>query len=390
MKKRLFVILFAISLVFPLYGGIIGAHISLNGVTQQAEKIEPNIATIGDGTYQSYLNDRWDNNFPGRTVLLKIRNQILYSALNVSPNSNVIIGKEKYLYEPAYILYENQAYPPSSGEYFDNLGNNLHKLKDLLEKNGKDLYVFITPSKVRYCKEYVPNKFNFLDNTEAYTYTNYSMLLEKLEEKEIPYYNSIPHIDKTIADGIFETPLFYPTGIHWSQTYGEAWAAGLLDYINQHSKYDLGAVSVSETLCEEPVYPAADLYSSLNVIVPPKGPWYSTEMVIERVGKDHPNVFLRGGSFMGQSLSALIRSGVFGQDVHFENNYYFTDQYSQSTTLSSFHAYDELDLNRLLGQSDILILEINEGNIHDMSWGFIEYLLDHPDYLDYDTETGVE
>lgn len=73
MKKRLFVILFTISLVFPLYGGIIGAHIPLNGVTQQAEKIEPNIATIGDGTYQSYLNDRWDNNFPGRSVLLKIR-----------------------------------------------------------------------------------------------------------------------------------------------------------------------------------------------------------------------------------------------------------------------------------------------------------------------------
>lgn len=85
---------------------------------------------------------------------------------------------------------------------------------------------------------------------------------------------------------------------------------------------------------------------------------------------------------MGQSLYALIQSGVFGKDVQLENNYYFTDQYQFSHTLSSFTSYEEMDLDTLLGQSDILVLEVNEAFIHTMSWGFIDYLLENPQYLD--------
>ena len=85
---------------------------------------------------------------------------------------------------------------------------------------------------------------------------------------------------------------------------------------------------------------------------------------------------------MGQSLSTLLRAGIFEKDVHFENSYCFTDQYNTIYNLSGFSAYDELNLDQLIGQSDILVLEVNDGAIPNMSWGFIEYLLEHPEYLD--------
>ena len=80
---------------------------------------------------------------------------------------------------------------------------------------------------------------------------------------------------------------------------------------------------------------------------------------------------------MGQSLSLLISAGEFNKDIHFENNYYFVDRYSSQTTLSAFDAYGEIDVLTYLEQSDILVLEVNESKINNMSWGFIDYVLEN-------------
>lgn len=381
-KKYWFIIIFAVTLAFPIFGSLLDLNIILNGVTSSVDAVEPNVDTLGNGTYQTYLNNIWENSFPGKKFLLKIRNQIMYSAFNVSPNSNVVIGKEGYLFEPAYILFETQVYAPSSEEYFETLGDNLNKLKQLLEKSGKELYVFITPSKAHFYREYIPDNYMFLDSEEAYSYTNYSGLLETLDQNQIAYYDSISFIEENIDKGILDAPLFYASGIHWSQPWGETCAANFLTYIDEQSKYDLGSVKVYESLSSEAISPATDLYSSLNLVLPANERWYNAETEIEVAGTDKPNIFMRGGSFMGQSLNALLKCGIFGENVHFENSYYFTDNYSNTYQLSGFRAYDEIDLKALIGQSDILVLEVNEGAIYDMSWGFIEYLLEHPDYFD--------
>ncbi len=387
LKKLLnewFIFFFVIVLLIPLYGWIFDSRITLSGVSATPEMVEANMDTLGDGSYQTYLNNLWENGFPGKKVLLKIRNQLLYSICKVSPNSNVVIGKDNYLYEPAYINFENQIYAPSSQEYFDTLGGNLSELNSLLKANGKELYVFITPSKAHFCKEYIPKKYMFLDQEDDYDYTNYSKLIETLDNNNINYYDSISFIENNENTGLLEAPVFYATGIHWSQPWGELCAANFLDYMNEHSQYNLSSVEASEKESKEPVSPATDLYSSLNLILQPDGKWWDSDMTVTNEGEDKPTVFLRGGSFMGQSLNALISSGVFGDDVHFENSYYFQNNYTESYTISSFNAYDELDLNQLVGKSDIVVLEVNEGAIYTMSWGFIDYLLEHPQYLDYD------
>lgn len=381
-KKYWFIAAFFLTLIFPLYGGLLESNITLSGVTNTHEVVEANLSTLGDGTYQTYLNDCWETKFPGKKFLLRIRNQLLYSVFGVSPNSNVVIGKDNYLYEPGYIYWEIQAFPPSSEEYFDTLGANLAKLKNYLEENDKELYIFITPSKAHFCREYIPERLKYLNREGQYTCTNYKRLLEVLAENNIPYFDSVAFIEQNLDTGILKSPVFYKSGIHWNHTWGQTCAAEFLNYINMCSKYDLASVNIKETISEEPIAPDTDLYSSLNLLAAAKEQWYSTVFSIENQGNDHPNVFLRGGSFMGQSLNSLLRGDIFGENVHFENNYYYTDNYTSSKVLSSFTAYDEIDLDLLVGQTDILILEVNEGAIYTMGWGFIEYLLEHPDYLD--------
>ncbi len=380
-RKYWFIVFFVLTLSVPLYGRFLDAGIELKGVSKEMEPIRVSMKTVGDGTFQSYINSVWEIGFPGRKMLLRIRNQFLYSVLNVSPNTNVMIGKNKYLYEPSYIYNEIQAYAPSDEEYFYMLGDKLRKLKELLEVQGKELYVFITPSKAHFCREYIPNLIMKLDKEDLYSYTNYEKLLEELDKNKIVYYDSIRYLEDNPAE--LESPLFYRSGIHWNQTWGETCAGNFLQLINENSQYDLGTVIVEESICDEPISPATDLYSSLNLIIPAGEKWYASEMRVVNEGIDKPNVFLRGGSFMGQSLNALIRSGRFGDDVHFENNHIFTDSYSKLESISKFDAYDEIDIKPLLQNTDILILEVNEGAISNMSWGFIDYLLDHPDYLEY-------
>ena len=87
---------------------------------------------------------------------------------------------------------------------------------------------------------------------------------------------------------------------------------------------------------------------------------------------------------MGQSISGLISAGVFEQNVYFENNYYFVNNYSTMETISAYDAYEEItEWTDLLKDADILILEINEANIYNFSFGFVDFLLEHPEYLEY-------
>ena len=382
LKKYWFIAMFVVTLIFPIYGGLLDKDMSLSGVTVVPEIVDASLENIADGSYQAYLNARWEEEFPGVKFLLKVRNQFLYSICRVSPNQNVVIGKKGYLFEPMYIYFETQTFAPSSEEYFNTLGRNLSLLQELLAQNNKELYIFITPSKAHFYREYIPNRFEFLSNDGLFPYTNYSKLIETLNQNNINYFDSISFIEQNRNSGILASPVFYKSGTHWNHTWGNYAAAEFLNYLNSCSRFDLASVCVEELASNEAIYPDTDLYSSLNLLADPKEKWYTTRVTISHEGNDHPNIFLRGGSFMGQSLNAIVKSNVFGQDVHFENNYYYTDQYSSSYTLSSFTAYDEIGLDSLMGQSDILVLEVNDGAIYTMGWGFIEYLLEHPNYLD--------
>ena len=381
-RNYILIFIFVLTLALPIYGSALDKGMSLNGVSESADAVELNLSDVQDGSFQQYLNDCWENGFPGRKLLLKVRNQLLYSLLDQSPNSNVVIGKDGCLFEPMYILYETQVYPPSSEEYFDKLGSNLKELKELLNKNGKELYIFVTPSKAHYMKDKIPDILMYADKEQYHSYTNHEKLIETLELSGVDYYDSDEFIDEHIDDGILKAPLFYNSGIHWSHSWGRTCAANFLAMMREKSSYDLSLVNVSEEISDEPIEPDTDLYSSMNLLFDAKETWYDAPVSISYQGNDKPSVFIRGGSFLGQSISALVRAGVFGSDVHFENNYWFLDNYTASGTLSGFTAYDELPLDFLVGKSDIVILEVNDGVIPNMSFGFIDYILEHPEYTD--------
>lgn len=381
----LFIICFCLILLYPLFGKVVDEGIKLSGVSASKNVQELNYTNIMEGTFQTSLNDWVDGNFPGRKMLIKIRSQAMYSLLNDSPNKNVQIGKDKYLYEPNYIRKELAISVASDAKYYEKLITKLETLQELMAEQGKELYIFITPNKAHFFKDKLPETFLSLERDRK---NDYERFAELLKSSKLHYFDSRVFLEN--YDGPQpNAPLFYATGIHWSSSWGMSAAKALTEYISETGKWNLSTLKLTETTVDAPKHPDTDLYKSLNLLETPTGiQFYTASLSIVEEG-DKPNVFFRGGSFMGQSLNGLIRSGMFGKDVHYENNYYFKDIYTSTKNLSSFTAYNEAEeLPQLVAQSDIFVLEVNEEKVTNMSFGFIDLLLEHPEWLVYPEEEG--
>lgn len=81
---------------------------------------------------------------------------------------------------------------------------------------------------------------------------------------------------------------------------------------------------------------------------------------------------------MGQSLSCLIQNHYFGKNVSMENRQIFTEEFGQ---VKEFSRYEEADMRECLRDIDLVVLEVNETAVSDMSFGFIDYVLEHPEIL---------
>lgn len=374
-KKKyswLFCLFFCI-LFYPLLGGMLDKYFTLSGVATQTEKPIMKAESLINGEYQENMTAYLLENIPGRNFMVKIHNQLLYSIFDVSANSNIVIGDDKQLFEPEYLEYSLSIWQQPTIENIASLVNKLTLLENALIEDGKQLYIFITPSKARYYAEDAPLAYKICDNRESQEVA-YDTFVRCLDDSGLKVFDTISYIDEHQSE--FEFPLYYSTGIHWSNAIGAEMAVAFNQYLCETSGYDLGQMEVIHTQTGEIVHPDADLYKILNLLVLPEENYYTQEFSVKE-GKDKPNVFFRGGSFMGQSIAKLIRNNIFGKDMYFENNNYFIDRFSSGGTLSDFNAYNELDIASYLEQSDILVLEVNENKIFTMSWGFIDYLLDY-------------
>ncbi|MFV0465968.1 MAG: hypothetical protein ACK5ML_07835 [Lachnospiraceae bacterium] len=374
-KKYYFLWVFFGLLIYPLISFIINNEMTLNGVTNENVMEAPTVKGIFDGSFQTSLNEKWDTSFSGRGLLIKIRSQMLYSLFYTSPNANVVIGSDRQLFEPTYISKELGLDYKNEQAYYDDQLSKLQSLNQIVENSGKELYLFITPSKGYFNKEDIPWQYKFLERSVTETNNNYSDFIKNLKGTGLKYFIARDFIENNSSTNI-DAPIYYQTGTHWSTSWGNETAIAFADFISDSGAWNIGELSLEEVSSSEPEWPNADLYLSLNLLCEPEIEFYNAKIIVTEEG-DHPNVFMRGGSFMGQSLSGLIKSDVFNEDFYLENSYYFEDKFSKTGTISSYTAYDEIEIAERINQSDIIILEINEAAIDYMSFGFIDYLFEN-------------
>lgn len=378
MKKiRTFCLLFGFAAVMlmPALLGRWASRFALSGVSETAAFPDLTMEGILSGSLQETLNTWYSEHLPGRDLMIKLRNQAIFSLFAKSPNSNIVIGKDNVLFEKEYILKYEKYYPPVTREYTEELCGKLTQIQEKLNERGKEMYIFITPTKVRYYEEYVPDCY-IRANRFPDELGNYEQFTATLSQYPLHVYDSIPYINQRMESADF--PLYYKTGSHWSWMLSLEVTADFVRYLNTESRFSFPEITTTVHPVAEPLHPDADIFQSLNLFIRPYDTYFQADLIANPRTDEGPNLFCRGGSFMGQTIAPLINNGYFNQDTYIENTLVTHSRFTQS---SNFSDYSEIDLKQEIDQADIIILEVNEAHIPVMSFSLIDYIIEHPEIL---------
>lgn len=366
-ENFLIILFFLAVLVFPWTAYFLGVENNLKGAD---DKVELSFNTLDDYIIQ---------NFPGRELLVRTKNQLLYSYFDISPNNSIAkVGDNLISTETLNYYYHGLHHTDT--KQIDELIDKLKKLNAICKKKDKRLVVITTPTKPRYYDGELP----FADDVilayqENYGRKGYDMFKEKVYKTDLNYFDTIDYIEKNkdvMLGG--DIPLFYETAHHWSNYKGNLVGLGIENYLRDKVKLKLPKLKITSTPSETAMYPDSDLFDILNIYDKPNCEYKSPVIKYENYDIDDFNFLIQGGSFLGPLLFPYTTIGMTNKVYHIENKACIYDHYAHDL---QFEDYDDLDkkinLVKQLKDFNVIILEINELNMYNATFGFLDFLLEH-------------
>lgn len=327
-----------------------------------------------EGSYQKSKENYLKETFGFRKPLLRMRYQWLYSAYAMSRVNEFAVGKEDYVFQNRYIRADQ-------GRDFVGLEQvkadvaQLKLVQTAMKKEGKELLVFITPSKTLYHQEYLyPDQQAWTDSA-----TNYKAYLKELKAQ------GVATVDLNawflVLKDTTTYPLFPKTGIHFS-SYGAALAAdSLVNYWEQVLGKDLpdfgwSSLDVTHELRDED----GDLEWAMNL-------WYKIpslkmaypQLEIKEEGKYKPRVLTIGDSFFWRFYRWDGLKKIY-QEAHSKFLYYNKEVYPGKAERVSYNLAKELE------HLDAVCIYINPSQMDRSFWGIGKDLYEY--YKSY-TEADI-
>ena len=365
-RARIFyIIVFVLIMIFPLI--MLPFKEKTSDLSGAYEKQEFSL-----DNFSEYLKE----NLPGREIIIRLLNQVKYTIFDISGNGTISIGEDKELFSSESLNYYSHGLYNVDEEAINTLINKLSLLNDICNGTGKKLIVTTTPTKIRYYEDKMPFTDILLNALENKKYSRpYEVLSDKLKKTNIKYFDCIQYIDdnmeKLTKDG---SSIFPVTGHHWSTFNGKKIGLAFRNYVEQSTSYKLPKIRIIATPSNIPEYPDADLYDILNLIEKPHGNYYETSVKYDSIELTMPSFLISGGSFTGELLLQFFTFGIDNEVIHISNKTCLLDHYEKQV---EFENYSELPILESLKNIDIIILEINELNVYNATFGLLDYLLEN-------------
>jgi hypothetical protein len=322
--------------------------------------------SIISGIYMSRMNDYVEQNIGFRPTLVRINNQLDYSLYSLPHSQGVIIGKNGELFEEDYIT-----------EYLGRnfIGENtiakkvarLKFLQDYLKKEKNiDLIVVLSPSKVRYYPEDIPDRFE----PNRKSLTNYQCFIDNFNASGLKYINFSSWFEDMKM--VTKYPLFPQTGIHWSD-YGSLLAFdSIIRYIEVERKIDLPEMVTSTIEMSDKARSSDDdLWRVMNLACyithPPLA--YPVLRIEDHPGKIRPRLLTISDSFYWNWSNNAVPERVFHDPAFWlYNRQVFTSDIKGTKFL------DQLNLKEEVEKRDVIILMVTERFLYAAFWNFSEDL----------------
>lgn len=348
--------------------------VDLLGYSDSVKKPSLSVDTFLDGTFQDTYGTWIEENMPLRGILTKTYNTIRYKMFNLG---NRPIGSNGFVYNAPYLSVELAIgdYDYSITENAENLQNmvyHMNSAKNKLNQFGKYLYVYIAPDKADICPENIPGSYIALSEPGAINAAD--LFREKMSVTDVPYMFCSDMADK------LEYPAFYPTGIHWSRTYGQLASQKIISDLSALSgkKYRNIDISREAVSSKDPFWGETDVYDLMNVWVYPDIDFYQyTVEAAESESAAVLNMLLVGDSF-AEELRKNIEENILEDTVYTVNRSSFVRDPDGTLHIIDGN-WDNFDWQRYLDLTDFVVIEITEPEIINYTYGFIDYL---DSYLD--------
>lgn len=344
----------------------------LGGAIEVPEKPTFSFSNIYQGHFQDSLNTYVENHIGFRPFLVRLYNQLNYSAFDIVSAKGVIKGKQGYLYEEKYL----QALHGSDYVGDENLREDVRKSREITEwlgRHDKHLLVVLAPGKGSFFPEFAPKTLASNNPGKRNSEEYYKLLWQ----------NQVPVIDGNswflAMKDTASLPLYPKLGIHWSH-YG----MGLVfDSIIKSMEHALGYQFIDFQMKDIEIShdlraPDRDLWEGINILAAPDdfAMPYPAFVFNEIPGRQKPRVIVVADSYYWQWFGSGNAWRTFG-----ENSFWYYNELIFKT--GSKEPVKRLSVKLLaeVEAVDFIILLQTDANMDRYSFGFVDdmYKMVHED-----------
>jgi hypothetical protein len=259
-----------------------------------------------DGAAQKAISAGFARKQPVFPISVRLRNQFLYSAFNISGAPTIVVGREHQLYEKLYIREFCARGAAPDPARLDAWASKLAAAQKGVEASGKRFAFLISPSKAARLSQYLPDDAPCPAMTRGTT------------EKLAPYRaaldaHGVAYVDAaslmTQAAPAYPIDLFPRGGTHWNLLGAALAARELARRLDNDGHAPVPAYDFDwrqETVAEGT---DTDLLKLLNLLWPDNR--YPTAALAGRSARScatAPRIFAVGGSFLIEPLIALMET----------------------------------------------------------------------------------
>ena len=375
-------ILFSLCLALPLVQMLTGfpPDYTLQGVESAAVRPAITLAGWWNGTLQAEF-DTWINKRIGlRGFLVRTANQFnhtLFGELPQRRGTQVLMGREGFLFEKVYVDAYNQAGPRSEAELRE-VSAATRRLQDRLARDGIAFLLVIAPSKAEIYPEFLPPVADVAGRPARQSH--YQKLVPFLQADGVH-----------LVDGhdLFwqwkQAPgaplLFAKGGTHWNEYGAARIVEQIMDRLRELTGKDLPAVRVTGAVTNRAIVGADnDLAELLNLWSgrPLAGPQVHPVAEVAP-GSHRPDLLFIGDSFVFTLTNFMDRLGLYRRR---DTYYYYNRQYFYPEAPNTPLDKRQLDLLAEIRGRDAIVIEVGEYWLPRIGFGFVRDLLRAYDALD--------
>lgn len=351
------------------------------------KKPELTWASYKNSSYQKQMDKYLMETVGFREFFIRYYNQYLWSLFCKTYNENVVVGKNRWLYETVNIrdhyqslIHDINFSDERMRKTFDNDAARLYKIQEILKEYGVTFFVSLEPGKDYIFLEYLPENKNFFKPNGVHAYDYYKDKFAEIGNNFIDF-NALFMQWRDTKD----FPVYYKTCTHWSNISATYAADTLLRYMESRSGLNIPNIAIGEPYYDTPREPDCDLEDLLNLLIPHQAEkyMYADVSVIPDTAAMKPKLIVIGDSFFWNMTYVLPLKEIFKY-----NHYWY---YNSTIYFDSKHKNtSEIDIVKELLDSDIVMLAYTTTQIYSIDRGFIPNALLHLCFDDDEIRSKVE